>query len=256
MLGNGRRSVLGVSPEIRGEVLVGLGESGEGSLDEVLGGSGVTSGRGVAIINTSELQDLLGYGGTDNTSSTRSGYESDTNGSSLTVNLGGDGMDLSDLVTPIATTDRDEGELSAHEGTTDSNGDFLGDLDSETDVTVLISNNANSLKASSLSGLGLLLDGNDLHNLIGELAVLNFEEFINNLGFLDGDGVSVDFLKRFDVTVFNKTSEFGCGNPFVLGGTSLSATGSSTTATASESASSTAFSSFSWLVSHSYERVN
>ena len=35
---------LGLGPEVWGEILVGLGKSEEGSLDEVLSSSGVTSG--------------------------------------------------------------------------------------------------------------------------------------------------------------------------------------------------------------------
>jgi len=46
--------------------------------------------------------------------------------------------------------------------------DFLGDLDSETDVTIEVSDGNDGLESGSLTGLGLLLDGNDLHDLIGE----------------------------------------------------------------------------------------
>jgi hypothetical protein len=75
-------------------------------------------------------------------------------------------MDITDLVSPIASSDWDQLELGVNKGTLDSNLDFFGDLDSETDVTILISDANNSLEAGSLSGLGLLLDGYDFHDFV------------------------------------------------------------------------------------------
>lgn len=164
-------------------------------------------------------------------------------------------MDITDLVSPIASSDGDERELGCDEGTLDSDLHFLGDLNSETDVTVLISNSNNGLKSGSLTGLGLLLDGDDLHDLIGEFLLGSGEEFINDLGFLDGNGVSVDFLEGLDKVVLDESAELGKGNPFLVvagsatsGGTTSASTAASGTASseASSASSVASFLSFNW----------
>jgi hypothetical protein len=62
-------------------------------------------------------------------------------------------------------------------------------------VTVLITDGNDGLESCSLTGLGLLLNGHDLHGLIGEFSLGSLKEDVNDLRLLDGDGVSVDFLK-------------------------------------------------------------
>lgn len=141
------------------------------------------------------MEELLGGGGTNDTSTSGSGDESDSNGTALASDLGGNGMDITDLVTPIASSDGDERELGSNESTLDGDLDFLGDLNTESDVTVLVTDSNDGLESGSLTGLGLLLDGDDLHDLIGEFLLGSGEELVNDLGFLDGDGVSVDFLE-------------------------------------------------------------
>ena len=243
MLGKGGGVVLGLGPEIGGKVLVGVTEGHVDGLDEVLGGSGVTGGGGVAIIDTSELQEFLGDGSTDNTGTTGSGHELGSDGTGLSSDLHGNGMDVTDLVSPVTSTDGDEAELGGNKGTLDSNLDFLGDLDAETNMTVLVTDGNNSLKAGSLSSLGLLLDGDDLHDLIGEFLVSVLEELVNNRGFLDGDGVSVDLFEGVDHVVLHESSELGSGGPLILGGTthSATATAASVATTASSAETATAF---------------
>ena len=75
-------------------------------------------------------------------------------------------MHITDLVTPIASPDGNEGELGANEGTLNGNLDLLRELDAETDVTIVVTDNDDSLKAGALTGLGLLLDRHDLHDLV------------------------------------------------------------------------------------------
>jgi len=44
--------------------------------------------------------------------------------------------------------------------------DFFGDLYSETDVTIEITDGNNGLESGSLTSLGLLLDGDDFHDFV------------------------------------------------------------------------------------------
>ena len=230
----------GLGPEIGGKVLVGSHESDEGSLQEVLSGSGMTGGLCVTILNTSEGEHLLGDGSTDNTGTSGSGHELDENGSAFTGDLAWNGMDVTDLVTPITSTDGDKTELGVDESTLDGDLDFLGDLDAETDMASHIADGDNSLKAGSLSGLGLLLDGDDLHDIVLELVLGTFDEGIDDLALLDGDGVSVDLFEGADLLGHNETSKLGLGEPFILGGTTTATWTVTTTTAATASAEASA----------------
>lgn len=162
----------GLSPEIWGEVLVGTAKSLVGGLDEVLSSSGMTRSVSVTIIDTSELKKLLRDWSSDNTSTTWGWDKLYTNGSALSSDLSWDSMDSSDLVTPETSSHWHKVKLGIENSSLDGNLDFLGDLDSKTDMTVLISNGNDSLETGSLSGLSLLLDGDDLHDLIRESHLL------------------------------------------------------------------------------------
>lgn len=67
-------------------------------------------------------------------------------------------MDITNLVTPITSSNWNKLEFGMDKGTFDGNLDFFGNLNSKTDVTILISNNDDSLESGSLTGLSLLLD--------------------------------------------------------------------------------------------------
>lgn len=227
VLGVGGSDEVGVGPEVRGKETVSEAKSLEGGLAEVLNGSGLTLGGGVAIINTSELDELLGDGGSDDTGTSGGGDESNSDGSALSSDLDGDGMDVSDLVTPVTSSDGDEVELGINESSLNSKLDFLGELDSETDVSLKVTNGNDGFKSGSLSGLGLLLDGDDLHDLIGKLLVADLEELVNDGAFLDGKSVVVDLFKRLDLSGLYESSELGKGSPFLVVSSSSGASSSS-----------------------------
>jgi len=64
-------------------------------------------------------------------------------------------------------------------------------------VTSLITGSNDGLESGSLTGLGLLLNREDAHDLIEEFFVLLLvgNELLNNLCLLDWDGVGVDFFE-------------------------------------------------------------
>lgn len=256
MLGEGGLKVLCLGPKIGREIHVGVAKSIEASLDEVLSRSGVTIGGSVNILNTGKLQNLLGDWCSDDTGTTGSGGQLDSDGSTLAGCLLGDGVDFADLVTPETSADWNEVELSDDQSTLDGDLDFLGDLNAETDVTVLVSDGNNSLEAGPLTGLSLLLDRYNLHDFVTEVLSSILDEFVNNGGLLDGDGVGVDFLKRSNVSVLYESAKFGLGCPFILvtstgtaAATEATATSTTTTASAASIAiteASSASSAFSW----------
>ena len=205
----------------------------------------MTGGRGVAILDTGEGEHFLGDGGTDDTGTSGGGHKLDTNGGALTSDLAWDSMHVTDLVTPIATTDGHELELGIDEGALDGDLHLLADLDSEADVTSLVTNGDDGLETGSLTGLRLLLNRDDLHHIILQLGarLLLLNEFVDDAGLLDGDRVSVDLLETLDLVVLDETAELGLGDPFVLGGSTTAWATAVTTATATE-ASATATASF------------
>lgn len=72
-------------------------------------------------------------------------------------------MRLTKVGTPETTSDGNDAELGDNDGGTDSSSDFLGGLDTKTNVTLGVTNDDNSLKPSSLTSTSLLLDGLDLY---------------------------------------------------------------------------------------------
>ena len=71
-------------------------------------------------------------------------------------------MRLTKVGTPVSATDGDDVELGDDDGGADGGSDFLGGLDTETNVAVGVTNEDDSLEAGTLTGTGLLLDGLDL----------------------------------------------------------------------------------------------
>lgn len=72
-------------------------------------------------------------------------------------------MRLTQVGAPVTSSHRDDAQLRDDDGSADSSCDFLGGLDTETDVTLGVTNDDNGLESGSLTGTGLLLDGLDLY---------------------------------------------------------------------------------------------
>ncbi len=74
----GRGEEVSLGPQVGGKETIGVQESVVGGSHEVLEGSGGTGRGGEDILNTSELQELLGVGGTNDTSTSGGGDQSDS----------------------------------------------------------------------------------------------------------------------------------------------------------------------------------
>ena len=210
------------SPQIRGQELVGVGKSIERSSDEVTLSLGVTSGTGVNVLDTSEGDHLLGSWGTDNVGTSWGWDQSNSDGTALTGDLHWDSVWLTELVTPVASSDWNQRKLGSNDSTLDSMGNFLGTLDTETNVSILITEGNESLETSSLTGRRLLLDGHDLHDLILESS--RGKEMIDDLVFLDWKTMEVHLLERLDLAIGNQATEFSNWDPSLAFITSASLT--------------------------------
>lgn len=130
-------------------------------------------------------------------------------------------MRLTEVGTPVATSDGKDGEFGDDDGGTDGGSDFFGGLDSETDVTLAVTDDHDGLESGSLTGTSLLLHGFDLY-MSGQPRVLQLstcslsylhdfilqfgQEKVDNLVLLDGERVQVDLFHALDLSSLDQTS--------------------------------------------------
>lgn len=77
-------------------------------------------------------------------------------------------MRLTKVGAPVTSSDGNDGNLSNDDGGANGSGDFLGCLDTETNVSVGVSNDHDSLETCALTGTGLLLNWLDLRDQISD----------------------------------------------------------------------------------------
>lgn len=154
------------------------------------------------------------------------------------TNLAGHGVGFTDLVTPVASTHRNNGQLGQDDSPTDGGGHFLAALDTQPDVAVAVTDGDEGLEARTLTGTGLLLDGHDLQHFVLQRAA---QEEIDDLELFNGQRVQVDLLQGADLAIAHQATQLGHWNPFLRvflatatasTATTPSATSASTTATA------------------------
>ena len=113
------------------------------------------------------------------------------------------------MVTPVTSSNGDDRQLGDDDGTSDGGSNFLGDLDTETDVTVKVTDSNESLESGSLTGRGLLLNGRDGHDFV----LQGRQELVDDLVLLDGQREEVDLLHGLDLAVVDQSAELGHGDP-------------------------------------------
>jgi len=103
-------------------------------------------------------------------------------GSALGVDLAWHGVWLSELGTPVASSDWDNAKLGENDGRADGVRDFFRALDSESNVSIVVSDDDGSLESGSLTGSGLLLDWLDFEDFVLKLSS---EKVLDDFGLLD-----------------------------------------------------------------------
>jgi hypothetical protein len=98
-------------------------------LDEVAESLGGATRRGEDILDTGEVQSLLGHAGGDDAGPPGRGNHAHGDGAALADDLAGHGVRLADLVAPVAPPDRHDRELGEDDGAADGRGHLLGALD-------------------------------------------------------------------------------------------------------------------------------
>jgi hypothetical protein len=69
---------------------------------------------------------------------------------------------LTKVGTPVTPSDGENAQLGDNNGSADGSRDFLGGLNTETNVALRVTDNDDSLETGTLTGTGLLLDRFDL----------------------------------------------------------------------------------------------
>lgn len=145
-------------------------------------------------------------------------------------------MGLSQIRAPIPPSYRQNTQLSNDNRSPNRRRNLLTSLDPKPHMTLTIPNNHNCLEPRTLPRPRLLLHRFDLHDLIFEFG----QEEVDDLVFLDGEGVKVDFLHGFDLAGFDEPAQFGDWLPFLLFGLVAGSATSSATTTASAAPTSVA----------------
>lgn len=224
-----------LGPQVWSQETVSVTDGNEGSLQGVFQSSGGTVGRGVDIFNTGQLQQLLDSWGGDDTGTSWGWDQSHGDGTTLTRGLRGQRVRLTQVVTPVTSSDWDDGQLGNDDTGSDGTSNFLGGLDTQTDVTVGVTNDNDSLESGSLTGSGLLLDRLDVHDFVLQV----WQQSVNDLEFLDWQRVQEDLFNGGDLTGLDKSTQLGDWDPtlfFLVSSAASSAT--TTSVTAAETASS------------------
>ena len=183
------------------------------NLDEISKGFGWTSGGGENIIDTGELQHLFRNPSSDNTGPTRGRDHANGDGTTLSGDLAGNGVGLSNLVPPVPSPNGNNRELGQYNCAANGGGDFLAALDAETDVAIAVSDDDEGLETRALTGTSLFLHRHDLHDLVFESGP---NEGVDDLVLLDWEWVQVDLLQAPDFTILHEASKFRYRDPLLL----------------------------------------
>lgn len=139
-----------VLPELGTQVSVRAAERIKDGHDKVTHGTRVSTRRRVAISDTSHVQELLSCGRRDQTSTTGGRNETDATRTALARDLAGDSVGHAVDTAPVSTTDGGNVELGSGNGTTNGVSDFRRALDTETNVSLSVSDSDKGLVKSLL----------------------------------------------------------------------------------------------------------
>lgn len=127
-------------------------------------------------MHTGQLQQSLDSWRRDQACASWSGDESDGDTAALAGFFGREGVRFTEVGTPVAAADGQDGQFGDDDGGADGGRDFLGGLDAESDVAFRVADDDDSLESGALTSAGLFLDGFDLNTVI--LSVVAFGAMI------------------------------------------------------------------------------
>merc|ERR1711920_23082 len=206
-------------PQIGSQIFVGCSD---GSL---------SSGTGVDIFNTRHCKEFLRNRSTNDPSTSWCRNQPHCNGATLSSHLTWYCMWVTDHITPISFTNRDNREFGLDDSSTDGSSYFLCTFHTKTNMAFMITHGYDCLETSTLTGTCLFLNWTNFQNFILENRSQNG---INDFKLLDRETESVDIFQRCHFAGLHETSKMGNRLPR-LGccGTTTSSVPATTTASSS-----------------------
>jgi hypothetical protein len=113
-------------------------------------------------------------------------------------------MRISNSGSPVSSSDWDDAEFGKDHGSTDGGSDFFRTFDTETNMAITVANDNKCLESSPLTSSSLFLYRANLQRsalvVTGRVHLHDFifefrKEVIDNLVFLDGQRMKIDFLQ-------------------------------------------------------------
>ena len=173
--------------------------SDKGGLQKVAHRSRRSFGLRVAILHTSQLQQSLGRRRSDDTSASRSRNQSAHDRSNLAADFGWHCVWFTKGSTPVTSPHRDHSQFGQDDSTTDGGSDFLGAFNTQSDMSVEITDGDEGFEPCALTGAGLLLNRHYFHDFVLEFG----QEKVDDLVFFYREGEEVDLLHRLDLPVLD-----------------------------------------------------
>lgn len=143
-------------------------------------------------------------------------------------------MWFTDFVSPIATTNWDNWQFSQNDCSTDGCSNFFTAFNSQTNMSIAVSDSDECLEACTLTSTCLFLDRHDLQDFITQWAS---QEEINDFELFDWQWVEINLFQWADLSVTDQTSQFSDWNPFFLISFFVTTTSAASTSTAATSSS-------------------
>lgn len=132
-------------PQVGRKVGIRLGDRSVSRLGEITERTGGAPGRGVTVLDTGHLKQLLGNRSRHDAGASGRRYQTHLHGAAFAGHLTRHCVRLADLVTPVTTSNGDDGELGEDDSTANRSGYLLRALDSQSNVTVAVSDGNESL---------------------------------------------------------------------------------------------------------------
>lgn len=153
----------------------------------------------VAILHTSQLQQSLGGRRSDDASASRSRDQSAHDRSNLAADLGWHRVWFTKGSAPVTSPHRDHSQFGQDDSAADGGSDFLGAFNTQSDMSVEITDSDKGFEPCALAGAGLLLNRHDFHDFVLEF----WQEKVDDLEFFHREGEQVNLLHRLDFPVLD-----------------------------------------------------
>lgn len=117
----------------------------QNNLTKVAESGSAAPGRGVAVVDTSHHEQLLGHRSRHDASTTGSRDKTHEDRTTATGHLAGHGVGFADFVTPVTSPDGDDGQLGKDDSSTDGGGHLLRALHPQTHMAIVVTNSNEGL---------------------------------------------------------------------------------------------------------------